>query len=711
MKQIKRVVVRIVPISLIIIGTMFLSLLVYAGMVRTERENCWERLDVATKGITEKIEMQIMDNLNMLILVSDSLTVKRNLGNDEQILDYLKTVKEMTIFERIDILFPDGKMLLETGEYIQAKGELTYEQLLAKGVHISPRRKDILTGREVLYSFHPIEVKGEVKALLIGTIDCISLMDMFTVYAYEGETQLFMVDREDGNYLMNNWHEELGNIHELEDRKRLEGYEDVDFVEEMISGKTGRAAYVSGTNGENSYVCYMPMEEFSWEVAIAAQEKVIFSHLFELKSVLVIIGLCEAVLLFAYFVWNIFLATAVVKSEEKAQLLELERRTNKAKSRFLSNMSHDIRTPLNGIVGMLNIIKKHPENGDLVNDCLNKIDVSTQYLITLANDMLDINEIESDKFALANETIDLRELAEDLNIFVQPKAKSAKVVYHMECAKLEHPYVLGSSVHIHRILVNLVTNAIKYSKEKNGEVWVKIDETGQDGEYGTYRFEVRDNGIGMSEEFQKNMYNAFEQEKLSARSKYEGYGLGLTIVNRLVQKMNGTIEIKSKKGEGSTFIITLPLMFSEEQKPDEQREETLVDLSGARMLLVEDNELNMEIAEMFFADMGANVTTAVNGKIAVDIFTATPPNHFDMILMDIMMPEMDGCEATRRIRSMDRPDAKTIPIIAMTASTFAEEINRCREAGMNEHIAKPLDVNVLLAKVSKYYRKVSGAKG
>ncbi len=709
MKLTKNFWTKMIPVFVMVFATIFLSVSVYTQMVETEKESCWERLEIATGSTAGKIKVRLDDNTNFLKAVSDSYILTHNIDNAVEVGKYLNSVMEMTIFERIDVIQPDNTLITQTGEIVKRGGKLTFEELAADGISISGRRTSSFTGREVICCTVPIEENGEILGVLVGTMDCGTLSNLFEVATYGKEAQIFLIDCADGNYLIDNWHQELGNIKELGIRKGIDGTGIVDMTSAIMNREEARFAYISETNGENSYQYCAPVDGYNWELCVVVQEDVVFDHANDLRDILLRVGVVEAVLVFLYITWNILLARLAYKSEEKAMYLEYEKAKNEARSRFISNMSHDIRTPLNGIVGMLQIIKNHRSDEERVDDCLRKIAVSTEYLSTLASDMLDINEIENNKLVLQEDQIDIKQLAEELDVVVGSRAKDSHVEYHMDCSKLQHPYVIGSEVHIKRILVNLIGNAIKYSKDAGRKVWVTISDEAIDSDLTKrmYKFVIKDNGIGMTEEFQKNMYNAFEQEKQSARSAYQGYGLGLTIVNYLVKKMNGEIDLESKKGVGSTFTVLLPFKLDEKDRSTEQDEDTTVNLNGVRILIVEDNEFNREVAETLLTDAGAEVSTALNGEVAVQMFETSEPGTYHLIVMDIMMPVMDGCEATRQIRAMDREDAKEIPIIAMTASTFAEEIKRCEEAGMNAHIAKPLDVNKLLAEVGKYSRKMT----
>ncbi len=396
----------------------------------------------------------------------------------------------------------------------------------------------------------------------------------------------------------------------------------------------------------------------------------------------------------------------ITEAHEKADTqnqLEIAQASNEAKTRFLSNMSHDIRTPINGIMGMLHIAKTHRDDEARVDDCLQKIETSTNYLLTLLNDILDLNKLESGKTVAEENPFNMNELLNDIYNIMQPSAHMSGIVLEKQCGTFEHPNIIGSTLHLRQILMNLLSNSIKYSKE-NGTVNIGVEELGTQGNTVKFKFTIKDNGIGMSEEFQQKMFDMFEQEYSGARTIHKGSGLGLAIVKMLIDLLGGEISVKSKKEKGTTFTVIVPFMINKAPVTVEQMDVKQVShsLKGIRILLVEDNEMNMEIAQVILEEAGAFVSCAENGKIAVEMFGNSQENSYDVILMDIMMPEMDGLEATKVIRSMKRSDAKTIPVIAMTANAFAEDIRKSMEAGMNEHIAKPLNMASLATAIAKY---------
>lgn len=388
-------------------------------------------------------------------------------------------------------------------------------------------------------------------------------------------------------------------------------------------------------------------------------------------------------------------------------LLEAKR-ANMAKTEFLSHMSHDIRTPINGILGMLAISEKNPEDAARQKECREKIRTSAEHLLSLINDVLDISKLESGAFVFAKEQFYLLDVLDSCAGILIPQAEEHGIELAERRIGLTHTALNGSPLHIRQVLINIVSNAIKYNRP-DGRVLVRTEEVQNEEDCVTYRFTIEDNGIGMSEEFQNHLFEPFTQERNDARTSYRGTGLGMAITKNLVEQMGGTISVRSIQGEGSTFTVQLPVeRAAEEADKALQVEEIHADVSGMRVLLVEDNEINREIAQYMLEDAGVTVMNAENGKRAVEIFRDSPEGAFDCILMDVMMPVMDGLEATRLIRSMDRTDSGTVPIIAVSANAFSEDAQKAKEAGMNEHLPKPLDMEEVFRVMASCCKREQG---
>lgn len=400
-------------------------------------------------------------------------------------------------------------------------------------------------------------------------------------------------------------------------------------------------------------------------------------------------------------------------TEEKQHELEVQhklektaedaRRANAAKTDFLRRMSHDIRTPINGIQGMVEISRHYAGDEAKQEECRKKILNASGFLLELVNNVLDMNKLESGEIQLEEVSFDLRELVQETNTVIEIQAGEHGVALHDHGVEAEHTRLIGSPVHLRQVMQNIESNAVKYTPE-GGTVDVSWHEIDAENGVATLEFVCADTGIGMSAEFQKHAFEPFAQEDANARTAYSGTGLGLAITHELVERMGGTLRFESERGKGTTFTIQLPLRIDAAAcVPHADGQETNAgSVQGANVLLVEDNDLNMEITQFMLESSGVHVTQAWNGKEAVETFAASAPGSFDVILMDVMMPVMGGLEAARRIRTMDRPDAATVPIFAMTANAFQDDIQRSREAGMNEHLTKPLDAKELIAAIAKY---------
>ncbi len=390
------------------------------------------------------------------------------------------------------------------------------------------------------------------------------------------------------------------------------------------------------------------------------------------------------------------------KKQEQSimELLERVRRANSAKSEFLSHMSHDLRTPINGILGLLAILEKSTDNPERQQACQKKIRVSTEHLLSLVNDVLQVSKLESGQPAEeVEEPIDLRAALEDCITILSPRADEAGIRLSLEEVSLRHSRLIGNPLHLKQILMNVMDNALKYNRP-HGSVSVRAEETAFRDGSASYCFVIEDTGIGIGEDFKPHIFEPFTQEHPDARTYYNGVGLGMSIVKKLVDQMRGTVEIDSSPGKGSVVRITLPLRVDETERTGEEEQGAQGDIAGMRILLVEDNEINREIVEFILQEAGAEVVTAVNGKAAADVFAASAPGTFDCVLMDLMMPVMSGYESARVIRSLARADARTVPIIALSANAFEEDVALAKDAGMNGHLAKPVDIRKMFRLMS-----------
>ena len=389
----------------------------------------------------------------------------------------------------------------------------------------------------------------------------------------------------------------------------------------------------------------------------------------------------------------------------KAELLIAAKKAeaaNEAKTEFLQRMSHDIRTPINGICGMVHMADYYADDMEKQTEYRTKVKEASNLLLELVNEILDMSKLESGEIVLEEIPFNLSSISREVLAVIEQMAAEQNIRIVWEKKEITHRDFIGSPGYVKRVMMNILSNAVKYNRE-NGHIYIScIEIPSEQPEMTTMEFVCRDTGIGMAEEFQKHIFEPFAQEHAGSRTKFAGTGLGMPISKKLIEKMGGTITFESAEGIGTTFVIRVPFKIDlDADKREEQKEVSEKSIKGLHILLAEDNELNMEIDEFMLQNEGADVTKAWNGQEAVELFRKSEPGEFDVILMDIMMPVMNGYEATKMIRSLDREDAKTIPIIAMTANAFTEDRIKAKEAGMDEHVAKPVDVELLIKVIHK----------
>ena len=389
----------------------------------------------------------------------------------------------------------------------------------------------------------------------------------------------------------------------------------------------------------------------------------------------------------------------------KAELLIAAKKAeaaNEAKTEFLQRMSHDIRTPINGICGVLNVADHYADDMKKQTECRAKVKEASHLLLELVNDVLDMSKLESGEIVLEEIPFNLSSISREVFVVIEQVAAEQNLQIVWEKKEITHRNLIGSPGYVKRVMMNILSNAVKYNRE-NGHIYIScVEIPSEQPETAIMKFVCRDTGIGMAEEFQKHIFEPFAQEHAGSRTKFAGTGLGMPISKKLIEKMGGTITFESAEGIGTTFVIRVPFKIDlDVDIREEQADVSEKSIKGLHILLAEDNELNMEIAEFVLQNEGAEVSKAWNGEETVELFRKSESGEFDAILMDIMMPVMNGYEATKMIRSLDREDAKVIPIIAMTANAFTEDRLRAKEAGMNEHIAKPFDVKLLVKIIHK----------
>lgn len=478
--------------------------------------------------------------------------------------------------------------------------------------------------------------------------------------------------------------------------------------------------YDSGTGeSRNWFVANSAIHSTGWQVLLFVPTDVLGAHTNQILKQTIAFFLVLFIILSVMFGMMLLIISAaradkrLMKEQEKmneelSAAVEEAQSANKAKSEFLSYMSHDIRTPINGIMGMTDIAIKHIDDKERVLDCLGKVQNSSNHLLHLVNDVLIMSRIELNKTEIGHAPFDVRLCLANCASIIEGQLIDRDLELIREFEEAEHPFVIGDELHLRQILINILGNAVKFTPD-GGKIYFRAKEIRNTEDNAVFHFEVEDTGIGMKPEFLPHLFDPFEQEDGGSRTTYKGSGLGMAITKKFLDLLGGTVSVESELNVGTKFTIEMPMEIDYEDRDHEEKEQAPdIVLEGMKILLVEDNELNMEIAKVILEEQGIVVTDAENGQIAVELFAGNPPGTYDVILMDIMMPVMDGLTAAKTIRGLERADAKEIPILAMTANAYDEDVRKTKEAGMNAHLSKPIDSESLLRTLKSFYTEGKG---
>ena len=641
--------------------------------------------------------------------------------NKDQIVKILNASSANQDYAHWEVCLPDERVISADGTVMELGEAYDFSDRIQKGFTVSERREALKDQSTQIIMLSKCIFNGEDQCvgILSSVINLQVFADQFVTGADNIKPEMILFERVTGDILVDSWNEgDLGNIYTAENEQAVKAASGYDFgkvLKDYENGEDGNAAFHSKVKDEIVYMSYAPIAYSDWELLIFAPDSVCMQAANESKN---LSYRAIFIILAAFLVFFIILVMEEkyrqrLSDEKERQLqeaLEKANRANAAKTEFLSRMSHDIRTPLNGIIGYLDLEDGNMQNLQMLEQYRKNARVSADHLLSLINDILNMSKLEDDKVEFAHEAFDLCELAGDILALTAIQAKEAGIsLEHADCSmNIPCPYVYGSPLHVRQIFVNILNNAVKYNRP-GGSIICKIETQKQEKDRIWYTCTLQDTGIGMKPEFLAHLFDPFAQEKIDARSVFQGTGLGMAIVKSLVDKMGGTIEVSSVVDQGSVFRVTLP--FETASKEDVIGNVELngeKGICGVHILLVEDNALNIEIIAELLREQGAEVACAHNGKEAVDVFQSHPEGSFDVILMDIMMPVMDGMEASRTIRSLKRQDAAKIPIIALTANAFVEDMKKSREAGMNAHLAKPLNMGIVIRTIVSLLDESSG---
>ncbi|MCM1183280.1 MAG: response regulator [Roseburia sp.] len=566
----------------------------------------------------------------------------------------------------------------------------------------------------------PVRIGDRELAHLAFAVDIEAMREKISVNSFGGRCYTYLVNK-DGRRLYkhtykNNFIEDYNILNAFQDYPIVHGGAYEEFTAQLEQGHNTALEFTfTDEQGkrQNWFVANASIASQGWQILLFVPTEVLGASTMRLLHGTIWFFAALSVI-FLIMIVIVIVTTMVARADKRLvqQKDEANRllRTaadeansaNRAKSDFLSHMSHDIRTPINGIMGMTDIALKHMNNPDKVYDCLQKISGSSQHLLGLINDVLDMSRIESGKTKVNHESFNLRTCIDNCTSIIGGQLATRDIELIEETDGVEHSFLVGDELHLRQVFINILGNSVKFTPD-GGKIYFRVQEQESADGKALFRFELADTGMGMKPEFLPHLFEAFAQEDDGMRTTYKGTGLGMAITKQFVDLMGGTIAVESTVNVGTTFTIELWIDIDTEAGTKAAKAEAPIDLEGMKVLLVEDIELNLEVAESILEDEGVIITPAMNGQEAVDAFANNPPGTFDAVLMDIMMPVMDGITATKTIRAMDRADAKTIPILAMTANAYEEDIRNTKAAGMNAHLSKPIDVDVLFKALSRYH--------
>ncbi len=830
-----------------LIATIIVSIcivLIFAGtyvqIAKIQEERCMQRMEEGVNTVIEEISAKLKRDSKVLNAAADILANSDDFST-EALQQNMQIVSPLLDTMQIRVLMPDNTVIDTQGGIIDSGVNISFEKEAPLGEHVSNRMTSILDGNTlILRHFVPIEQDGKVKALLYGVTileDLPRVMNINNIY--NASSSIYIIDTEDGDFIMDTRHDELGNIKDFKASMTTNGVSWDEKIDELMNLKTGYVIYCTEQSKEWLYLHYAPAGINQWAIGVSVPQEEAFAALRSMQKVWLVAAALVALAIVLYFLW--VRKNARLTMQQVVERAVLEERLHKAeaaeraKTTFLSNMSHDIRTPMNAIIGFTTLAETNLDNPERVQEYLRKILSSSNHLLSLINDVLDMSRIESGKLNIDEKECGISDIFRDMRNIIQTQMNTKNLNFFMDTMDVVDEDIYCDKLHLNQVLLNLLSNAIKFTPE-NGSVSLTIAQLQNAPRgYGSYEIRVKDTGIGMSEEFAEHIFEPFERERNTTVSGIEGTGLGMAITKSIIDAMGGHIEVKSAPGKGTEFIIQLQFRLQFESKqieaiqrlsglralvvddsfntcdsvtkmlakigmrsewtmhgkeailrakqaveigdefyayiidwalpdlnglevvrrirsvvgnvvpiivvtaydlsaieeeareagvtafcskpiflsdlrnvlaeaigeadldvPEKSPQEGVADqLKGTRLLLVEDNELNREIAEELLTECGFVVETAGDGTIALDMVKKSQPGYYRLVLMDIQMPVMNGYDAAQAIRALEDPGLANIPIVAMTANAFEEDRQRALKCGMNDHVAKPIDVNRL----------------
>ncbi len=852
----------IIATIIVIFLTTVLMIYAYIRISHITEERCLQRTKEVVETVTDDITIQLARDSEVLASVAEVLSVEKSTDQDN-LRKIMNGYNKLTPSTELFLLLPGDILIPPIGyteeEIVSVSGRISFDEIASLGEHITGRTENIfLTGKLVVRHYMPVKKDGKVIAVLFSSTDLKALPDSFNIRnIFNNKADVYIIDRNTGDFLMDTLHDTLGNIKDFQKFETKAGTDDEEIFSKFLSGGSGHAVFKSKILNEYVYFYYEPMvlsnqettslqELGNWIVCVSVPESEIFASLYSVRRVCLFMVMIEAVIMILYLIWTMHNTSITLDKAVLQERLIKAENAERAKTMFLSNMSHDIRTPMNAIIGYTTLAATNIDNKERVQDYLAKILSSSNHLLSLINDVLDMSRIESGRVDIEEVECSLPDMLHDLRNIMQSQIQAKQLNFFIDTIDVIDEDVYCDKLHLNQVLLNLLGNAVKFTPSGGCVTLIFKQKHGAPDGYAAYEIHVKDTGIGMSEEFIKHVFEPFERESNTTVSGIQGTGLGMAIAKNIIDMMGGKIEVFSEQGKGTEYIVTLEMRLQSERKQIEvikefeglhalvvdddyticdsvtkmlaqlglRAEWTLsgkeavlhakqafelsdafdayiidwllpdlngveivrrirkfigdttpiiiltaydwsnieeearaagvtafcnkpiflstlrdtllstigksqtpqeqpllpdmdLDIKGKRLLLVEDNELNREIANEILKESGFLVECAEDGIVAVDKVKNSNPGHYDLILMDVQMPVMNGYEATKAIRKLDNPALASIPIIAMTANAFNEDKKQALDSGMNDHIAKPLDMEQLFDVLKKYLGKTS----